>query len=213
MLSLLKRHLVRHQQRLALAHAGVLLLLIGVAHLLPAPLSRGVGLLAAFLQMYWPLVAHEKRTMSCSDALFTRLYVRQGGREIFTAALCLILTLPPWAFLASLVGEHRDLATSTQALTWSGVASAANMCLVAAQEEWFWRGYLQPSLGGDARAIGVTSLLFGACHWAYAGSPIALATAIPSVVFGLLAARRGRLLGATCVHIGYNLASQVWLGL
>ena len=80
---------------------------------------------------------------------------------------------------------------------------------VALPEEFFFRGFLQDSLGKNLKAIFYASLLFSAAHLPKAlflGDWIALLSFFPSLIMGWLYMKTNNILPGTLFHLLANLA-------
>ncbi len=80
---------------------------------------------------------------------------------------------------------------------------------VALPEEFFFRGFLQDSIGKNLQAIFYASLLFSAAHLPKAlflGDWIALLSFFPSLIMGWLYMKTNNILPGTLFHLLANLA-------
>ena len=133
----------------------------------------------------------------------------------------LVAGLPPFfLFLGMLKSRSGALADVRQAMEetvrplfahWSILQLALISLLAGVGEEWLFRGFIQPALGGmigPAWALVVTSLLFGCVH------PItlnyALVTAGVGVYLGGLMMFSGNLLTPIVAHAAYDFAALVY---
>ncbi len=146
-----------------------------------------------WLLLVWPALALRR------DG--SRGLLRGVGIGAVTAAVCLGLGVALGAAAFAPKWPH---------LGWLWALN--NLLLVCMTEEAVFRGYLQESLTrrfhesrhGNALAIGVASVLFGAAH--FAGGPVLIAlSALAGVGYGL-AYRVGGLQAAVLAHFGLNLA-------
>ena len=82
---------------------------------------------------------------------------------------------------------------------------------VVLPEELFFRGYLQPSVGGGGRGwvhrgVWIQAAAFGALHVvAFGGAPQAMDRVLPGVAFGALRAGTGSVWAPVLFHLGCNL--------
>ncbi len=82
---------------------------------------------------------------------------------------------------------------------------------VAFPEEFFFRGFLQDSIGKNYTAVLLTSLLFAAAHLpkaVFGGDWIALLSFFPSLVMGWLYMRANNILPGVIFHFIANLVSR-----
>ena len=82
---------------------------------------------------------------------------------------------------------------------------------VAFPEEFFFRGFLQDSLGRNLKAIALVSLLFSLAHLPRAiflGEWISLLSFFPSLVMGWLYMKTNNILPGTLFHLLANLVYQ-----
>ena len=83
---------------------------------------------------------------------------------------------------------------------------------VAFPEEFFFRGFLQDSLGRSAKAIVLASLLFSLAHLPRAiflGDWISLLSFFPALIMGWLYMKTSNILPGTIFHLFANLVYQV----
>lgn len=80
---------------------------------------------------------------------------------------------------------------------WLRVAAALSAGLV---EEAFFRGFLQPRIG-----LVFSTALFALAHWSYGEPFMLVGVTILSVVYGLLAKRRGSVWAAVAAHAVFDL--------
>ena len=66
-------------------------------------------------------------------------------------------------------------------------------------EETFFRGFLQPRVG-----IGFSTVLFSLAHWSYGEPFMLVGVTILSLVYGLLARRRGNVWAAATAHAVFD---------
>jgi len=119
-------------------------------------------------------------------------------------AAALVAAAPVWWLLAPHVGAAR----------WDSASSlAATVLLYPVLEELCFRGLLQgwllQRLGGTmhagiSAANLITSLAFAAAHLHAQPPAWAMATLLPSLVFGWVRERYGRVLPAIALHVYYN---------
>ena len=129
--------------------------------------------------------------------------------------------LPPFfLFLGMLKSKSSVLADVRQAMEetvrpqfahWSILQLAVISLLAGVGEEWLFRGFIQPALGGmigPAWSLVVASLLFGCVH------PITLNYALVTVGIGLylggLMMLTGNLLAPIVTHAAYDFAALVY---
>lgn len=98
------------------------------------------------------------------------------------------------------------------------LGGAAVILLQTGAEEVYFRGWLQPALGrawGTAPAVLCTAIAFCILHvFAGARAPITLLNLfLGGLLFGVLAARSGGILGAVAAHFAWNATEQLMLGL
>jgi len=82
---------------------------------------------------------------------------------------------------------------------------------VALPEEFFFRGFLQDSLGRNMKAVAFISLLFAIAHLPAAlflGEWMSLLSFFPSLVMGWLYVRTNNILPGTIFHLFANLAQH-----
>ena len=82
---------------------------------------------------------------------------------------------------------------------------------VALPEEFFFRGYLQDSLGRSIKAVAFISLLFAIAHLPSAlflGEWMSLLSFFPSLVMGWLYVKTNNILPGTIFHLFANLAQH-----
>ena len=117
-----------------------------------------------------------------------------------------------------------DAATHTvhldRGLWWAPMMVLLQLLVVALPEEYFYRGYLQTTLGRAwpmrlkigpfhiGPAIIVTSLLFGLGHFIIDLRPARLAVFFPSLLFGWLRDRSGTIVSCVVYHAACNLLVQ-----
>ena len=83
------------------------------------------------------------------------------------------------------------------------------LLVVAFPEEFFFRGFIQDSMGRNIKSVLFVSLLFAAAHLPkayFAGEWISLLSFFPSVVMGWLYMKTDNILPGTIFHLLANLA-------
>ncbi len=116
--------------------------------------------------------------------------------------------------------ENAHAVVLERGLWWAPMMILLQLLVVALPEEYFYRGYLQTTLGRawPARlkigpfhvgpAIIVTSLLFGLGHFIIDLRPARLAVFFPSLLFGWLRDKSGTIVSCVVYHAACNLLVQ-----
>lgn len=200
-----------------LASAGILAFLGAVKGLASAVPSLAeilfTGAIAA--QLLWPSLRIGHAGID-HDSL--GLHLRGWKGELLAFALAATLTGVPYAL------GFWWLEGGAMQLRWPpGMLErvAVEVGVIGLSEELFFRGYIQerfqrrfpgglPILGVRlGPAILLTSAVFALAHFVGDYRPARLATFFPSLVFGLLRARRGSLVAAVGYHAFCNLLADV----
>ncbi|MBI5101023.1 MAG: CPBP family intramembrane metalloprotease [Nitrospirae bacterium] len=83
--------------------------------------------------------------------------------------------------------------------------------MVSVPEEFFFRGFIQQSLGNDMKAVITVSALFALAHvpaFFFSHDPSALFTFFPSLVMGFLYLRTGNVVPPILFHFLSNVVYQ-----
>lgn len=127
---------------------------------------------------------------------------------------CLALGPIAWALIALNSAVAPDLAFPPRLFRESPLRFVAVVALYPLLEEIIFRGWVQPSLAtrlrhralpGISAANFITSALFAAAHLIHQAPPQAIATFLPSLVFGYLRERFGTIVPCVLMHAFYNL--------
>jgi len=154
------------------------------------------------------------------DAADYGLSWRNAGSELLVVALLCAVVFPVYLVGFKLYwGVSGPFHPRLPIPLWQ--LAATQLLVVAFPEELLFRGYIQRRLGdafrSRARLLGFTlgwhipaaSLLFAAGHIATERNPARLATFFPGLLFGLLAARKGSVVGCTLLHAACNIFSNL----
>ncbi|PHM39446.1 CAAX amino protease [Xenorhabdus mauleonii] len=127
-----------------------------------------------------------------------------------------VVNAPPhgWALLIAAVPALLGLATALGGLSvelhlpsWFPAFVVANLFFVSLAEEALFRGYIQQKLGqwmNPYLALIITSLIFGAAHFAGGGLLMIFAT-LAGLIYGITWMWSGRLWVAVAFHFALNL--------
>lgn len=204
-----------------MAAIGILVVLAAVKHLAQALPSWEGALFtaAAAFQLYFPLLRMGKNGV---DRRSLGLHLDGLPGELRAFLLAAVLTGIPYG-----IGFHIwQSASFGRELSWAfpnGFLEAifVELAAVALAEELFFRGYLQERLetlfparrrwlgAPFGRAIIWTSAVFAAAHFVGDYRVARLSTFFPSLLFGLLRARRGSLVAPIAYHAYCNLLVDV----
>lgn len=111
----------------------------------------------------------------------------------------IILLLPYYLFFG---GNGREI---------TGYSLIFQLIGVAFPEEFFFRGFLQDSIGRNIKAVIFVSILFSLAHLpkaVFTGEWIVLLSFFPSLVMGWLYMKTGNILAGTVFHFLANIAYQ-----
>lgn len=208
-------------REIGFATIGVLGLLALVKHLaIAVPAWSGLlftGAVAA--QLYFPLWRLGRNGVD-NETLGLRTDTLRA--DLGDLALACLVTGLPYAVLFHLWQSH--FLGRSFVFRWPpGFVEQVlvEVLVIALAEELFFRGYLQERMeqlwparsrlfGAPAgRAIVVTSAIFALAHFVGEYRPTRLAPFFPSLVFGLLKARRGTLLAPVGYHAFCNLLADI----
>ncbi len=126
-----------------------------------------------------------------------RVKINFSGRDIATGLIVSAVLLVPYYFL---FGGHGKTITVYSILF--------QILSVAFPEEFFFRGYLQASMGRTLKAVFFVSLLFSLAHLPKAiflNDWISLLSFFPSLVMGWLYTRTNNIIPGTLFHFFANL--------
>ena len=200
-----------------IASVGVLYFMLAGYALTGGWFAAAFAHAALIWQLGWPI----RRADALGMSLWRLgLHPRGALAEAAWSLAALAVVLPLWAAGALAVAALGGLGVRhapgpAGLLAWLGLL-ATQILGVALPEECFWRGYVQPVLqharlapGGRWAPMGIlgTALLFGLGHVLGGQGVLGLGTAVPALLFGVLRARRGSLVGAVVAHTGCNLAA------
>ncbi len=97
--------------------------------------------------------------------------------------------------------------------TITGYVLLFQLLSVSFPEEFFFRGFLQDTIGRNFKAVLLVSLLFAVAHIPKAlllGDWMSLLTFFPSLVMGWLYVKTNNILPGTIFHLLANLTYQNW---
>lgn len=209
------------KREILVASLGILALMTVVKHLgaVVPFIGRHSFTIAAAVQLYVPLLLLGKRGIT-KDVLGLRL---SGWREDLKVFVPLaLLTIVPFG-----LGHHiwqTELFNRSFSFRWPPdflESVLVQFFVVALAEEIFYRGYLQGRMQAlwpaqrklfgapFGAAIIVSSAVFALAHFAGEYRPARLGPFFPSLLFGLLRARTGSILGAMSYHAFCNLLADV----
>ncbi|CDH18581.1 CPBP family intramembrane metalloprotease [Xenorhabdus bovienii] len=137
----------------------------------------------------------------CMPSLFTRKPVAEAFPHVWAA---LIVAIPALLGLATELG---GLAVELHLPNWFPAFVVANIFFVSLAEEALFRGYLQQKLSqliNPYLALVITSLIFGAAHFA-GGSLLMIFATLAGLIYGLAWMWSGRLWVAVAFHVSLNL--------
>ncbi|CDG87751.1 CPBP family intramembrane glutamic endopeptidase [Xenorhabdus bovienii] len=138
----------------------------------------------------------------CMPSLFTRKPVVEAFPHVWAA---LIVAIPALLGLATELG---GLAVELHLPSWFPAFVVANIFFVSLAEEALFRGYLQQKLSqwiNPYLALVITSLIFGAAHFA-GGSLLMIFATLAGLIYGLAWMWSGRLWVAVAFHVSLNLS-------
>ncbi|MDE9427946.1 CPBP family intramembrane glutamic endopeptidase [Xenorhabdus bovienii] len=137
----------------------------------------------------------------CMPSLFTRKPVAEAFPHVWAA---LIVAIPALLGLATELG---GLSVELHLPSWFPAFVVANIFFVSLAEEALFRGYLQQKLSqwmNPYLALVITSLIFGAAHFA-GGSLLMIFATLAGLIYGLAWMWSGRLWVAVAFHVSLNL--------
>ncbi|MBC8951887.1 CPBP family intramembrane glutamic endopeptidase [Xenorhabdus sp. PB62.4] len=137
----------------------------------------------------------------CLPTLFTRKPVVNAPPHGWAL---LIAAIPALLWLATVLG---GLSVELHLPSWFPAFVLANLFFVSLAEEALFRGYIQQKLSqwmNPYLALIITSLLFGAAHFASGGLMMAFAT-LAGLIYGVTWMWSGRLWVAVAFHFSLNL--------
>ncbi|MDC9593943.1 CPBP family intramembrane glutamic endopeptidase [Xenorhabdus sp. IM139775] len=137
----------------------------------------------------------------CMPTLFTRKPLVEAPPHGWAF---LIATIPALLGLATVLG---GLSVELHLPNWLPAFVIANLFFVSLAEEALFRGYIQQKLSqwmNPYLALVITSLLFGAAHFA-GGSLLMIFATLAGLIYGLAWLWSGRLWVAVAVHFSLNL--------
>ncbi|PHM48151.1 CPBP family intramembrane glutamic endopeptidase [Xenorhabdus miraniensis] len=137
----------------------------------------------------------------CLPTLFTRKPVVNAPPHGWAL---LIAAIPALLWLATVLG---GLSVELHLPSWFPAFVLANLFFVSLAEEALFRGYIQQKLSqwmSPYLALIITSLLFGAVHFAGGGLMMAFAT-LAGLIYGVTWMWSGRLWVAVAFHFSLNL--------
>ncbi len=201
----------------------------------------GVALVAALLRFGPPVVAGWIGDMpgAAGESLFTlaifgpMLVLGLIGRRLTPGAGGIVGDRPGTAAFRGAVlgvgGLMLSIAYTWLAgtLSWGvGGAVALPMLLLGlltvvvqvSAEEMLFRGWLQPSISpilGTPAGVGLVAIVFAALHLLGGATGLLplVNLCLGGVLFGVLAARDGSIVGAVAAHLGWNAGEQLLMGL
>ncbi|OTA21530.1 CAAX protease [Xenorhabdus beddingii] len=145
--------------------------------------------------------------LCCMPTLFTRKPLVNAPPHGWAL---LIAAIPALLWLATVLG---GLAVELHLPSWFPAFVAANIFFVSLAEEALFRGYIQQKLSqwmNPYLALVITSLLFGAAHFAGGGLLMIFAT-LAGLIYGLTWMWSGRLWVAVAFHFSLNLMHLLFL--
>ncbi|MDC9615293.1 CPBP family intramembrane metalloprotease [Xenorhabdus khoisanae] len=137
----------------------------------------------------------------CLPTLFTRKPVVNAPSHGWAL---LIAAIPALLWLATVLG---GLSVELHLPSWFPAFVLANLFFVSLAEEALFRGYIQQKLSqwmSPYLALVITSLLFGAAHFAGGGLMMIFAT-LAGLIYGVAWMWSGRLWVAVAFHFSLNL--------
>ncbi|MBC8947844.1 MULTISPECIES: CPBP family intramembrane glutamic endopeptidase [Xenorhabdus] len=137
----------------------------------------------------------------CMPTLFTRKPLANAPAHGWAL---LIAAIPALLWLATVLG---GLSVELHLPNWFPAFVIANLFFVSLAEEALFRGYIQQKLSqwmNPYLALVITSLLFGAAHFAGGGLLVIFAT-LAGLIYGLTWLWSGRLWVAVAFHFSLNL--------
>lgn len=203
------------------ASLGILVALAIVKHLRPvAPLvAEHAFTIAAGLQLYVPILLIGKRGIT-RDTLGASL--AKWREDLALVAVLAVATTIPYAighhlWQTELLHRPFHFRLPDELLT----SVLLQIFVVALAEEMFFRGYLQERMArlwpAKRRLLGApfgaailaSSAVFALAHFVGEYDPSRLGPFFPSLVFGLLRARTGTIVGAIGYHAFSNILAEV----
>lgn len=149
------------------------------------PASRIFYSALPVLMLIYPIIAGHK------------VKIRFSVKDLFLGILVSVLILLPYHFIS---GGHGKVITVSYVIF--------QLLSISIPEEFFFRGFLQDSIGRNFKAVVFVSLLFSIAHLPKAiflGEWMSLLSFFPSLIMGWLYMRTNNILPGTIFHLLANL--------
>ena len=207
------------RRELLAASVGIVILLTALKHIASAvpQSSELVFTIAIGVQLYVPFLLIGRFGITFSSLGFDKKRLKKDGIWLLTT--CAVV-FPVYAFGFDLFqSSYLGRQFSFQMPSNFFVKAFNNIFVIGLSEELFFRGYLQERWrvfwarqgrkNADTLSILWVSILFAAVHFLGEYNLARLAPFFPSLLFGLMRAKTGSVIGAAAFHGFCNILSDV----